>query len=129
MMTGSLKLVKGVFNSVCSQQNAQFLTADISHFYLKTLLDRTDYVHICIDQISQEFINEYNLEQYIHNSWVYFEITKGIYGFKQAGKLANNLLTEQLSAHRYYQCATTPGLWRQKWHLILFVLIVDDFGI
>eukprot|EP00804_Cyclotella_cryptica_P013680 CCRYP_016124-RA/>CCRYP_016124-RA protein AED:0.29 eAED:0.26 QI:0/0/0/1/0/0/4/0/346 len=31
--------------------------------------------------------------------------------------------------HGYYQCATTPGLWRHKWRPVLFVLIADDFGI
>jgi hypothetical protein len=66
---------------------------------------------------------------YVHNGWVYFKITKGIYGLKQAGKLANDLLTERLAAHGYFQCATTAGLWRHKWRQILFVLIVDDFGI
>jgi hypothetical protein len=60
---------------------------------------------------------------------VYFEVTKGIYGLKQAGKLANDLLTKRLETQGYYQCATTPGLWRHKWRPITFVLIVDDFGI
>ncbi|MBM4179865.1 MAG: hypothetical protein FJ211_11150, partial [Ignavibacteria bacterium] len=54
---------------------------------------------------------------------------KGVYGLKQAGKLANDLLTTRLDAHGYYQCATTPGLWRHKWRPIIFVLVVDDFGI
>jgi hypothetical protein len=64
--------------------------------------------------IPQEFNDEYGLMQYVHNGWADFEITKGMYGLKQARKLANNLLTKQLAAHGYYQCATTAGLWRQK---------------
>ena len=44
-------------------------------------------------------------------------------------KLANDLLTERLAEHGYYQCLTTPGLWRHKWRPISFVLIVDDFAI
>ena len=52
-----------------------------------------------------------------------------MYGIKQAGKLANNLLSARLFKHGYYQCATTPGLWRHKWRPVIFVLIVDDFGI
>jgi hypothetical protein len=120
--TGFLELVKGVFNSVCSQQNAKFLTADIANFYFETPLNRPEYVRIHINQIPQEFIDNYNLEQHSRNGWVYFEITKGIYGLKQAEKLANDLLTERLSAHGYYQCATTPGLWRHKWRPILFAL-------
>ena len=127
--TGSIEVVKGVLNSVCSRPKGKFLTADIDNYYLNTPLDRPEYVRIKIDVIPQEFIDEYNLMAYVHNGWVYFEITKGIYGLKQAGKLANDLLTERLAAHGYYQCATTAGLWRHRWRQILFVLIVDDFGI
>ena len=64
-----------------------------------------------------------------HKGWVYFEIRKGIYGLKQSGKLANNLLHERLEAHGYYKCETTPGLWRHKWPPTTFVLIVDNFGV
>ena len=60
---------------------------------------------------------------------MYFEISNGVYSLKQAGKLANNLLTTRLATHGYYQCATMPGLWRHKWRPIMFVLIVDDFGL
>ena len=52
-----------------------------------------------------------------------------MYGLIQAGKLSNNLLAEQLRLHRYYQCAITPGLWRHKWRQVMFVLIIDNFGI
>ena len=52
-----------------------------------------------------------------------------MYGLKQAGKLANDLLTKRLFKHGYYQCATTPGLWKHKWKPVTFVLIVDVFGI
>ena len=127
--TGAIEVVKGIFNSVCSRPGAKFLSADITNYYLGTPLDRPEYARIRIKDIPQEFIDEYNLMQYVHKGWVYFEITKGIYGLKQAGKLANDLLTERLSKHGYFQCATTPGLWRHKWRTGLFVLIVDDFGI
>ena len=127
--TGSIEVVKGIFNSVCSRPGAKFLSADITNYYLGTPLDCPEYARIRIEDIPQEFIDEYNLMQYVHNGWVYFEITKGIYGLKQAGKLANDLLTERLSKHGYFQCATTPGLWRHKWRPVVFVLIVDDFGI
>ena len=59
--TGSLELVIGVFNSVCSQKNANFLTADLANFYLKTPLNFPEYVRICINQTPQEFIEEYTL--------------------------------------------------------------------
>jgi hypothetical protein len=127
--TGSLEVVKLQANSVLSTPDARFACYDISNFYLGTPLDRPEYVRIRLADITQDFIDEYQLEKYAHNGWVYFEITKGVYGLKQAGKLANNLLDKRLSVHGYYQCPTTPGLWRHRWRPISFVLIVNDFGI
>jgi len=127
--TGSIETVKLLLNSTISTPDARFACFDISNFYLGTPLDRPEYVRIKIADIPQEFIDEYNLTEFEHNGWVYFEINNGVYGLKQAGKLANDLLTERLAAHGYYQCATTPGLWRHKWRPVTFVLIVDDFGI
>ena len=127
--TGSLELFKLVVNSVLSKPNGRFACFDISNFYLGTPLDRPEYVKIQLSIIPQEFITEYDLPRYAHNGWIYFEINKGVYGLKQAGKLANDLLTKRLDTHGYYQCPTTPGLWRHRWRPILFALIVDDFGI
>jgi len=77
----------------------------------------------------QEIIDEYKLAQFEHNGWIYFELSKGMYGLKQAGRLANDLLSKRLCKHGYYECARTPGLWRHKWRPVTFVLIVDDFGV
>ena len=43
--------------------------------------------------------------------------------------LSNKLLEQHLNKAGYYQCPTTPGLWRHKWRPIIFYLIVNDFGI
>ena len=43
--------------------------------------------------------------------------------------LSNKLLEQHLNKADYYQCPTTPGLWRHRWSPILFCLIVDGFGI
>jgi hypothetical protein len=127
--TGSLEVVKLTLNDTLSTPNARFASYDLKNFYLGTPLDRPEYIRIRVSDIPEEFYKEYNLAEFEHEGWVYFEVTKGIYGLKQAGKLANDLLTKRLETHGYYQCATTPGLWRHKWRPITFVLIVDDFGI
>ena len=58
---------------------------------------------------------------YVHaNGWVYLEIHNGVYGLPQYGSLANILLEKRLKKHGYYQCPTTPGLWRQEWHPFCF---------
>jgi len=127
--TGSLELVKLMLNDVLSTPQARLGCFDISNFYLGTPLDRPEYVRIKLADIPQEFVDEYDITTYAHDGWINFEINKGVYGLKQAGKLANDLLTERLAEHGYYQCLTTPGLWRHKWRPISFVLIVDDFAI
>ena len=74
-------------------------------------------------------MDEYYLLQCTHNGWVNIEVTKDIYGLKQAGKLANDLLTELSMMIGYCQCRTTPSLWWHKWCPVTFVLIVNDLAI
>lgn len=52
-----------------------------------------------------------------------------MYGLPQAGKIANDLLTERLREHGYHKCQFTQGLWKHVWRPITFTLVVDDFGI
>ena len=43
--------------------------------------------------------------------------------------VANNLLHKRLNKTGYYDPKTRPGLWRHKCSPVMFVLIVDNFGI
>ena len=92
-------------------------------------MERPSFVRIHLEDIPQEFIDEYNLTPYAHNVWIYFKIIKGCYAPPQSGKLDNELLCTHLNNNGYYETTTTPGLWRHKWRPIMFVLIVDDFVI
>jgi hypothetical protein len=65
----------------------------------------------------------------VYNGYVYVEITKGMYGLPQAGRLANDLLAKRLAKHGYFQSPTTAGLWKHTSRPIQFTLIVDDFGL
>ena len=126
--TASCDIFKLVINSVLSRKDAKYVTFDISNFYLHTPLDRPEYVCIKLSDIPQYFIKEYELLDSAQDGWVYFEINRGVYGLPQSGILAKKLFRECLVKHGYYQFPTTPGLWRHKWHPILFRLIVDNFG-
>ena len=126
--TASLDFAKLVFNGVLSHPRAKFTTFDICNFYLQTPLDRPEYVRIRLSNISDEFVQEYNLLTYTCDGWIYFEIRRGVYGLPQSGMLSNKLLEQRLNKAGYYQCPTTLGLWRHKWRPILFCLIVDNFG-
>jgi hypothetical protein len=52
-----------------------------------------------------------------------------MYGLKQAGLLANQLLQTRLAPSGYYPARHTPGLWLHKTRPISFTLIVDDFAV
>ena len=127
--TNSLDLYKILFNSVLSRNGATFITYDISNYYLATPLNYPKYIKIKLTDIPQYFINEYNLHDFVHNGWVYFEIHNGVYDLPQSGCLAQQLLPKRLHKHVYYQYLITPGMWRHQWQPYVFTLIVDNFGV
>ena len=81
-----------MINSVLSFYNALFVCFDTKNFYLRTSMDRPEYLCIKLLDIPQELIEEYNRTQLVHNGWIYFEIIQGCYGLTQSERLANNLL-------------------------------------
>jgi hypothetical protein len=52
-----------------------------------------------------------------------------MYGLKQAGLLANQLLQTRLAPFGYYPARHTLGLWLHKTRPICFTLVVDDFTV
>ena len=53
-------------------------------------------MRINFSDISQEFIEEYDLSEAAQNGWIYFEILCGCYGLPQSSRLANDLLLTYL---------------------------------
>ena len=92
------------------------------------LMKNYEYMRIKLADIPQEIIDKYNLPLLVHNGWVYIEIHRGAYGLPQADVLACNKLTTVLNDARYYEAATTLGLWSHRWQSIIFTLVIDDFG-
>ena len=82
--TGSLELFKLMINSILSRPNAQFSTFDINFFLPGHAHGNPEYVRVKLEDIPQEFINEYNLLENDHHGWVYFEIVRGCYGLPQS---------------------------------------------
>ena len=62
--TSSFDLLKLLLNSVLSRKGAKFVTFDINNFYLQKPLDLPEYVRIKLADITQDFINEYNLKYF-----------------------------------------------------------------
>ena len=123
-------VAKLLFNSVVSTKGAKFMTADISNFYLNTRLTRPEYIRLKLADIPGKIIMEYKLKQKATaDGSIYLEVTKGMYGLPQAGRLANKLLEKGLNKEGYYQSKLVPGLWKHEKWAIQFTLVVDDFGV
>jgi hypothetical protein len=82
-----------------------------------------------ITGIHEEIINKYNLRAMAVDGWFYIEIRKGMYGLKQEGLLANQLLQKRLADVGYYPARHTSVIWLHKTRPILCSLIVDDFTV
>jgi hypothetical protein len=102
---------------------------DIKNYYLGTPLPRFEYMKMLLSRFPEEIIQKYNLNDLAVKGWVYIEIRKGMYGLKQAGLLANQLLETRLAPFVYYLARHTPGLWLHKTRTISFTLLVDDFTV
>ena len=90
------------------QQN-QFMTMDISNFYLMTTLKRPKYFRINIRDIPDEIVQEYKLKEKAEaNGSVYVQANRGMYGLPQSGLLANELLEKRLNKQGYYQSKLVP---------------------
>ena len=52
-----------------------------------------------------------------------------MYSLPQLGLLANKLLEKRLNKRGYHQSKVVPGIWKHKWHLAQFTLVMEDFGV
>jgi hypothetical protein len=106
---------------------------DIKNYYLGTPLPRFEYMKMLLSRFPEEIIQKYNLNALAVDGCVDgcvdIEIRKGMYGLKQAGLLANQLLQTRLAPFGYYPARYTPGLWLHKTRPISFTLVVDDFTV
>ena len=125
--TAALSTVKLLLQSVVSD-NANFMTLDIKDFYLNTLLPRSEYLRIPLKFLSSTILEKYNLQNFLHNGSILFEVTKSMYGLPHAGRISQDGLIERLASHGYMQTGTTC-LFRHATNSVTFTLVVDDFGV
>jgi hypothetical protein len=125
--TADITTFKILINSNLSTKEAVIMMMDIKNYYLGTPLPRFEYMKMLLSHFPEEIIQKYNLNALAINGWVYIEIRKGMYGLKQSGLLAKQLLQTRLASFGYYPARHTHGLWLHKTRQISFTLVVDDF--
>jgi hypothetical protein len=128
-LTADITAFKILINSTLSTKDAAMMMMDIKTYYLSTPLPRFEYMKMLLSRFPKEIIQKYNLNDLAVDGWVCIEIRKGMYGLKQAGLLANQLLQTRLAPFGYYPARHTPGLWLHKTRPISSTLIVDDFTV
>jgi hypothetical protein len=101
---------KILINSTLSTEDAAMMMMDIKNYYIGTTLPRFEYMKILLSRFPEEIVHKYNLNTLAFDGWVYIEIRKGMYGLKQAGLLANQLMQTRLAPFGYYPERHTPGL-------------------
>jgi hypothetical protein len=112
--TADITTFKILLNSTLSTEKAAMMMMDIKNYYLGTPLPRFEHMRMLLSGFPEEKIQKYNLNALAVNSWVYIEIRKFMYGLKQAGILANQLLQTRLAPLGYHPAWPTPGLWLHK---------------
>jgi hypothetical protein len=101
---------KILINSTLSTEESAMMMMDTKNYYLGSPLPRFEYMKMLLSRFPEEIVQKYNLDALAVDGWVYIEIRKGMYGLKQAGLLANQLLQTRLAPFGYYPAHHTPGL-------------------
>ena len=82
--TAAMPLVKILLHSVISD-NSHWLTIDIKDYYLNTPLPRPEYLRIALKFIPPTTLRKYNLQSYVRNNAVLFEVNKVCMAFHKQG--------------------------------------------
>jgi hypothetical protein len=112
--TADITTFKILINRTLSTKDAATMMMDIKKYYVGTPLPRYEYMRMLLSRFPEEIVDKYNLKALAIDGWVYIEIRKGMYGLKQAGLLANQLLQKCLAPFGHYPARHTLGLWLHK---------------
>ena len=121
---------KLLLNSTISQsaQNARFMTIDIKDFFLQTIMENSEYMKIHAKYFLDDIRQKYNIEEKIHNNYVYCKIKRGMYGLKQAARLAYDSLKEHLGKYGYFPDKLAQNIWYHRTKRLNFVFALMILG-
>ena len=128
----SLIEAKLLLNSVISDcdKGARFMSLDIKDFFLQSNLPESEYLRIHGKYFLKDIRLKYGINAIIaEDGFVYCKVNRGIYGLKQAAKLARDQLIENLKPYGYSPSPFAPNIWKHSTRPTKFCLCVDDFGV
>ena len=80
----NLVTVKCLPNHIISTPGAKASCIDIKDFYLNNPLPTPKYIWFQAILIPWDIWDQYNLDKYCEDGWLYAQVDKGIYGLPQA---------------------------------------------
>ena len=93
-------------------------------------MERAEYMKIQYKYFPESIRQAYQLCNLVTpQGWIYIKITKGMYGLKQAARIAYDLLKTRLAKHGYTPCTDNVNFWQHTTRRTKFSLCVDDFRI
>ena len=123
-LAASLLEAKLLFNST---PGSKYI---IKYYVLCSPMETYKYIRIPFRWIPEEICQQYDLYNIVErDGYVYCEVCKGMYGLKQAVRLAFENLVKLLTPDSYYPVSQSPGLWKHRTRDTVFTHCVDDFGI
>ena len=106
------------------------MTLDIKDFFLQTIMKRAEYMRIHSKYFLSDIREKYNIDDLVaEDGYVYCKIKKGMYGLKQATRLAYDALVANLKKNGYSPDKYCPNIWVHETRQTKFCLCVDDFGV
>ena len=123
----SLLETKLLLNSTISDasKGARFMTLDIKDFFLQTFMERPEYMRIHSEYFFQDMKNKYHIPSLIAGyGFVYYKIKRGMYGLKQAARLAYDNLVTNLKKDGYFPDKYCPNIWSHESRPTNFCLCV-----
>ena len=97
--TSSLLETKLLLNSTIFDESkgARFMTLDIKVFFVQIIMEHPEYMRIRSKYFSQSMKNKYSISSLVaEDGFVYCKIKRGMYGLKQATRLAHDSLITNL---------------------------------
>ena len=106
--------IKCLLNSVISTTGARFMALDIKDFYLNTTMKQKEYMLVHKRMIPPEIIIAHKLQNMFRNEHILVEISKGMYGLPQAGRLAYDKLVGVLREAGFEAITHTRVVYTQN---------------
>ena len=94
-----------------------------------TLVECPEYTKVPIRYFPKDIIKLCNLDDLVHDVYVYTKIVKGVYGLKQSAVFAYNNLSTIFTKSGYQSIISSLGMWKHAIRCTLFCLCVDNFGV